>query len=172
MRLISTIILIILLPFSGLLGQIEDSSFKSIKTGTWLELSFKPINSKGETVPFISMEEMPEYPGGFDALIKFIESKLDYPKSAIRDSIEGRVLTSFIVDWEGKVTDVKTFHGVRNDLDSACLATIRIMPRWKPIKSPNIEEIRFQFLLPIKFLLNAPKDIKHKKNTRGKRFWT
>jgi TonB family protein len=158
-----SILLLILLTINGLFGQVEDSSFKSIKTGNWLELSFKPINNKGETVPFISIEEMPEYPGGFDALAKFILGHLDYPKSAIRDSIEGRVLTSFIVDWEGTVTNVKTFRGVRNDLDSVCLAAISILPRWNPFKSPTNEEIRFQFILPIKFLLNAPKDIKHTK---------
>jgi TonB family protein len=169
MRLCSTIILLILIPFSGLFGQVSDSSYKTIKTGTWLELSFQPINSKGETMPFISAEEMPEYPGGFNALVKFIQSKLDYPKSAIRDSIEGRVLTSFIVDREGIVTDVKIFHGVRYDLDSACLATISIMPRWKPFNFFNNEEIRFRFLLPITFLLNDPKDIKHTKRYSRKK---
>jgi TonB family protein len=164
MKLCSTIIVLVFFSFSKLFGQVVDSSFKSIKTGTWLELSFKPINSKGETTPFISVEEMPEYPGGFDALCKFIQSKLDYPKSAIRDSIEGRVLTSFIVDLEGNVTDVRTFRGVRYDLDSACVATIRVMPKWKQNKSSNFEDIRFQFLLPIKFMLNNPKEIK--KNIR------
>ena len=109
MKSYSTIILLILIPFSELFGQVEESSFKSIKTGTWLELSVIPIDSEGETLPFISVEEIPEYPGGFEALIKFIQNKLEYPPSAIRDSIEGRVSTSFIVDYKGEVTFIVNY---------------------------------------------------------------
>jgi hypothetical protein len=156
MKKISNLLFLAFFLFNELSGQEMDSSLK-INTGNWLELSVRPINNKGEALPFHFVEEMPAYPGGYDSLAKFIMRNLDYPKTAIKDKIEGRVITSFVVDWEGKVGTVKTFKGVRYDLDSACFASISILPRWIPIKHSHNQDISFQFLLPIKFLLKDPK---------------
>ena len=151
------VIFIILLTFNPLYllrGQDADSSLKILETGNWLELSYQPVDEKGEKVPFIYIEEMPCYPGGFDALAKFIVTNLNYPNSAIKDSVQGRVLTSFIVNWEGKVVNVKTWKGVRQDLDSACVHVIELLPPWKPIKYRYEQKIGIRFLLPIHFILN------------------
>ena len=133
-------------------GQILDSSLRVIETGNWIELSYKAINKDGETVPFIMVQEMPQYPGGWDSLSKFLLGNLNYPKKAIDNNIEGKVYTSFTVDNKGKVGNVKTFRGVDPQLDSTCLYVVSIIPDWIPFKSVD-EQILIQFLLPVRFML-------------------
>jgi TonB family protein len=135
---------------------LPDSSLKVIKIGNGLELSYKPINAKGESVPFISVQEMPEYPGGWNSLSKFLIRNLNYPKKAIENSIQGKVFTSFTVDCEGKVGNVKTLTGVSPELDSTCLYVVSIIPRWKPFRSVD-NQILIQFILPVTFVLTESK---------------
>jgi len=150
-----TLFFLIAYPISG---QVNDTNLKKIETGNWLELSVKQVNDQGEEMPFVaSVDEMPKYPRGFNALAKFIIKNLEYPKSAIEDNIEGRVLTSFIVNSRGQVDKIKVIEGVRNDLDSTCIQTLNKMPDWSPVTNRNIENISFQFYLPIRFLLQDPK---------------
>jgi hypothetical protein len=134
-------------------GQEADTSNKAIVTGNWLELSYRPVNEDGKPVSFLFIEEMPGYPGGWDSLSKFILRNLDYPKSAVRDSIQGKVLTRFAVDCDGNVSKVETYKGVRYDLDSACIHVVSILPRWIPFKQSSKQKIWIQFILPVKFLI-------------------
>jgi TonB family protein len=101
----------------------------------------------------MSLEEMPEYPDGFDALAKFIVDTLKYPQSAIDDSVSGRVFTKFTVDPNGKVKDVKTLRGLRADLDSACVWVISIMPDWKKPGKLNGKAVSVSMVLPIRFVI-------------------
>src|SRR4030042_2101893 len=152
MKSIYNILLNILLLPLPCFGQILDSSLKVIETGNWIELSYKAINKEGETVPFIMVQEMPQYPGGWDSLSKFLLRNLNYPKKAIDNNIEGKVYTSFTVDCKGKVGNVKTFRGVNPELDSTCLYVVSIIPNWSPFKSTD-DQILIQFLLPVRFIL-------------------
>jgi len=151
--------IILLLPLYCF-GQIPDSSLRVIETGNWIELSYKAINKEGETVPFIMVQEMPQYPGGWDSLSKFLLKNLNYPKKAIDNDIQGKVYTSFTVDSKGKVGNVKTFGGVSPELDSTCLYVVSIIPDWIPFKSTD-DQILIQFLLPVRFILT--KDTLNKK---------
>lgn len=114
-------------------GQENDSLFRKIETGNGLELSFLPVNDNGDIVSFNCLEE--------------------YPESALKDSVCGRVFTQFTINKEGKVVDVKTIRGVRNDLDSACIRVIRKLPNWSKPKSHNNTNINVRFILPIKFII-------------------
>ena len=151
-----TILIIFIFNFSllnQLYGQPNKSSFKRIETGNWLELSFRALNAQEEEISFVCMEEMPEFPGGYNALAKFITDTLKYPEKAVNDSIVGRVITTFIIDQNGRVTNVKTLKGIRNDLDSACRKVISIMPNWTKPKSRQYNSISVQFILPIIFII-------------------
>jgi len=156
LKIILYITLTSLLFLEFVIGQEIDSSFKRIETGNWLELSYRPLNEEGKELPFLYVEEFPEIPGGFDALAKFITDTLKYPASALRDSVQGRVMTKFIVNKNGKVTNVETFKGVRRDLDSFCVWAISKLPNWSKPKSKYYNNISIQFILPIRFII--PKD--------------
>ncbi len=148
-----TIIIFNLFFLNLVYGQVIDSSYQKIETGNWLELSCRPLNDEGEELPFIYIEEMPEFPGGFNALAKFIVDTLKYPETALNDSVQGCVYTRFVVDKDGKVKNVETIRGVRNDLDSACVWAISILPDWTKPKSKYNYSIAVQFILPIRFII-------------------
>lgn len=134
-------------------GQEKRDNFKKIETGNWLELTYRALNEEGEEMPFSCVEQMPDFPGGYNALAKFLTDTLKYPLSAINDSIQGRVITRFAIDKNGKVCNITTLKGVRNDLDSACVKAISLMPNWKRPKFKNINDnFLIQFVLPIRFL--------------------
>jgi TonB family protein len=145
-------ILLMLFTSKANFGQISDSTSKIIQTCNSLELSYSVINEKGESLPFIMVEEMPEYPGGWDSLKNYIEKNLNYPKRAFDNNIQGKVFTSFTVDCKGRVGNVATYRGVDHDLDSTCIHVINSMPPWKPYKAFE-NSILIRFLLPVKFVI-------------------
>jgi len=125
--------------------------FKKIETGNGLELSYLAENSDGENVVFICSEQMPTFPGGFDSLYNFFRATIHYPPKAKKDSIHGRVLTSFVVDWDGKVKDIKTMKSVRYDLDSACIDLVSKIPNWNQSDYNKEHKIKVRFILPVVF---------------------
>jgi TonB family protein len=153
MKSILTIAIFNLLFLNLVYGQETDSNFRKIETGNWLELSYRPLNEQGEEAPFCYVEEMPHFPGGFDALAKFIVDTLKYPPTALHDSMQGCVYTRFVVDKNGKVTRVETIRGVRKDLDDACVWAISLLPDWTKPKSAYNYNISVQFILPIRFII-------------------
>jgi protein TonB len=154
MRSLIFIATIILLFVGQTYGQTSNEIFKKIETGNWLDLSFRVVNEEGEELAFLCVEEMPEFPGGYDALAKFFNDTLKYPLTAIKDTIQGRVITKFSIDKDGKVCNIITIKGVRNDLDSACRKAISLMPNWTRPKFMNFDDnLLIQFILPIRFSL-------------------
>ena len=148
------IVAIILFSVNLLNSQEKKENLKKIETRNWLDLTFRVLNEKGEEIPFSCVEQMPDFPGGYNALAKFITDTLEYPISAIRDSVEGNVITRFAIDKNGKVCNVITLKGVRNDLDSTCVKAISLMPNWTRAKLLDVDaEFLIQFVLPIKFRL-------------------
>ena len=148
------IVAIILFSVNLLNSQEKKENLKKIETRNWLDLTFRVLNEKGEEMPFSCVEQMPDFPGGYNALAKFITDTLEYPISAIRDSVEGNVITRFAIDKNGKVCNVITLKGVRNDLDSTCVKAISLMPNWTRPKLLDVDdEFLIQFVLPIKFRL-------------------
>ena len=148
------IVAIILFSVNLLNSQEKKENLKKIETRNWLDLTFRVLNEKGEEIPFSCVEQMPDFPGGYNALAKFITDTLEYPISAIRDSVEGNVITRFAIDKNGKVCNVITLKGVRNDLDSTCVKAISLMPNWTRPKLLDVDdEFLIQFVLPIKFRL-------------------
>ncbi len=60
---------------------------------------------------------MPQYPGGEAELMKFIRENLSYPKGALADSIQGRVILNFVVKSDGSIGDIEVVRGVHPSLD-------------------------------------------------------
>ena len=112
-----------------------------------------PEKSPNRDDTFIVVEQMPEYPGGQAAMMKYISSSLIYPESAADKEIEGKVLVSFVVDKTGKVGDVKIKKSVNKDLDKEAIRVVKGMPLWKPGMQAGVPQ-NVQFYLPIMFKLN------------------
>lgn len=101
---------------------------------------------------FCSIGIMPDFPGGYDSLKSFVLSHIEYPESAIRDSIEGIVAIKFTVDTNGKIFNPVILKRVRADLDTLCFAMVSQMPKWS-VALLKGKPIAVNFYLPIKFRL-------------------
>ncbi len=106
-----------------------------------------------EDVPcFFILEEMPEFPGGDEALKKFIAENIKYPPEAAESCISGRVYVSFVIDTEGNVCEVKVVRGVYPALDSEAIRVVKSMPQWKPGKQRG-KAVRCAYTIPVSFVL-------------------
>ncbi|QHV97062.1 energy transducer TonB [Spirosoma endbachense] len=101
---------------------------------------------------FISVEQNPEYPGGLEAMRKFLSKNLSYPRPAASAGVSGRVYVSFVVNSDGSLTDVQVLKGIGFGCDEEATRVIQKMPHWKPGKQSG-RAVRVKFNLPISFTL-------------------
>ena len=99
------------------------------------------------------VEDMPEYPGGMEAMMKFVAENLKYPEQMQKEKVEGRVLLSFVVEKDGSVTNIEEVQSPHPVLTEEAIRVVKLMPKWKPGKQDG-KEVRVQFNLPITFRLN------------------
>lgn len=112
----------------------------------------KCMNFDGSIAPHFAYEIFPEFPGGVDQLMQYIGKEVKYPKMAIRMDLEGKVLTTFMVEKDGAISDVKIRESVSKELDSEAIRVVAKMPNWKPGLRDG-ESVQFLYSLPIEFRL-------------------
>ncbi len=96
---------------------------------------------------------IPESPvfGNGDVDIKnFFLENIEYPQSAIHDSIEGKVYVQFDINVDGSVSNPKIVRGVRDDLDKECIRVVNKMPPWKPART-IVKPIKVQYCISFSF---------------------
>ncbi|HYH56646.1 MAG TPA: TonB family protein, partial [Anseongella sp.] len=87
---------------------------------------------EGEKVySFASIEKMPAFPGGKEAIIKHIVTKFRYPKEARENNVEGTIEIGFVVDKEGNVTNPEVLKGLGKGCDEELIRVIKTLPRWE-----------------------------------------
>lgn len=101
---------------------------------------------------FLIVEDMPEFPGGTDALLKFISDNIRYPELSRKKKIQGRVIVGFIIDKQGNVIEVKVLRGINAELDAEAIRVIKSMPKWTPGKQRG-KPVPVNYTMPIKFSL-------------------
>ena len=101
---------------------------------------------------FVTVEDMPEFPGGQGELMKYIGKSIKYPVVAQENGIQGRVVVQFVVNKEGKVTDAAVVKGVDPSLDKEALRVVNAMPKWKP-GSQRGKPVNVKYTVPVQFRL-------------------
>ncbi len=99
------------------------------------------------------VDKMPSFPGGDEARIKFYHENVKYPEEARQNGISGTVFISFIVEKDGKITDIKLLRGTHELLDAEGLRVVKLMPKWNPGKQDG-KAVRVQYNIPIYFKLD------------------
>lgn len=99
------------------------------------------------------VQEMPQFPNGNEALMKFIKDHMNYPKVAIEASAEGTVILQFIVLENGEIGSVKVVRGMGFGCDEEASRVVNMMPRWKP-GIHNGKAVKVKFNLPINFKIH------------------
>jgi protein TonB len=120
-----------------------------------VDVIIKPDVVQIEAVPSepdypVFVEEMPEFPGGQTALLKYINGSINYPSSAVENGIEGRVILKFVVWTDGSVKKIELLRSVDPLLDQEAIRVISMMPKWKPGKN-NGTPAPVWFSVPVTF---------------------
>lgn len=116
------------------------------------QLSTSKEIEKDDAIIFYTAEEMPEFPGGFPALLNFLSRNIKYPAIAAESYITGKVIVNFVVNKDGSISDAKILRGVDQALDKEALRVINSLPKWKPGKQAG-KTVRVSFSVPINFVL-------------------
>jgi protein TonB len=111
-----------------------------------------PEEEEEEQVIHIRVEKMPEFPGGQDALNRFLVRNIKYPLLAQENGIQGRVVCQFVVNSDGSIVDISVVRGVEESLDKEAIRVIKSMPKWTPGRQRG-KSVRVKYTLPIRFKL-------------------
>jgi protein TonB len=112
----------------------------------------KPKDVKEEV--FRSVEQMPQFPGGEAALMKYLQSHINYPPMAAENNVQGRVVVQFVVDKTGKVGEVKVVRSVDKDLDKEAVRVCKSLPKFTPGRQ-NGQAVSVWYTLPVTFKLQG-----------------
>ena len=112
----------------------------------------EPPKHEEEYKVFDIVEQMPSFPGGPAALMKFLHDNIKYPVVAQENGVQGRVVVAFVVERDGSITDVHIARGVDPSLDKEAVRVVKSMPKWTPGKQ-NGSAVRVKFNVPVAFRL-------------------
>ena len=112
----------------------------------------KPKEVKEEI--FKSVEQMPQFPGGEAALLKFLSQNINYPPMAAENNVQGKVILQFVVEKDGKVGEVKVARSVDKDLDKEAIRVVKKLPKFTPGRQ-NGQPVRVWYTLPVTFKLQG-----------------
>lgn len=122
----------------------EPLEFKIVET--------EPDIDKPEVLPWVEVEQKPEFIGGEKALFKFISQNVNYPEEALEYEIEGKIYVSFIIDTDGNVTQVEAINEVHPSLKKEAERVISLLPNWIPGSQRSIP-VPVKFTIPINFTI-------------------
>ncbi len=101
---------------------------------------------------FITVEQNPEFAGGMNALLKFLQKNLRYPSPAVNSSITGKVYMQFVVGQDGNISKVDVVKGIGFGCDEEAERVVKLMPKWSPGRQSG-RAVAVKFTLPISFQL-------------------
>ena len=105
-----------------------------------------------EEKPFEAVEQMPQFPGGDAALMKYISSNLNYPTVAAENGIQGRVILRFVVSKTGSIENIQVLRSPDPSLEKEAIRVVKSMPKWVPGKQNGVN-VPVYFTLPVTFKL-------------------
>ena len=99
----------------------------------------------------VQYEKWPEFPGGQQEVLKYIQENLIYPKLALKKQIQGRSICQFIVEKDGSISHIQVVRSSGNkSLDRAAIRVIKTMPKWTPGRLQG-KIVRTHYVIPVNF---------------------
>lgn len=115
-------------------------------------LEYEEEEENDDNAIFQRVEQMPEFPGGYAALMQYLSKNLHYPEVAEENGIQGRVFIKFTVRKNGAIGDVMVLKGVDRAIDAEAVRVVQSMPHWAAGKQRN-QAVNVSCNLPIAFTL-------------------
>ncbi len=109
-------------------------------------------SQENSTEIYTTVEKQPQFPGGTDALMKYLNKSIQYPADAIEKGIQGSVYITFVVEADGSLSNTKVLRGIGGGCDEEAIRVIKNMPKWEPGMQKG-KPVRVQFNIPIRFTL-------------------
>ena len=106
-----------------------------------------------EDIVYVVVEQVAEFPGGEEALYKYLKDNIVYPNIARQTGIEGKVYIRFVVEKDGSISNVKVMRDIGGGCGEEAMRVVKSMPKWKPAKQQT-RTVRSEFNLPVNFSFN------------------
>lgn len=101
---------------------------------------------------FTVVESEPEFPGGMEALYKYLAQNIKYPQLARENGITGKVYVTFVVEKDGSIANPRILRDIGGGCGAEAIRVVKAMPKWSPGKQRG-KAVRVQFNLPVNFNL-------------------
>jgi protein TonB len=131
--------------------EIEDVEMDEDYEVDLSDFDFGDDEETGDQI-FMVVEEMPEFPGGTRALLKYIAQNVKYPVICQENGVQGMVSVSFVINEKGEVTNVKAFRGTDANLEQEAVRVVKSLPNWKPGKQRG-KAVKVSYNVPVRFKL-------------------
>ncbi len=116
-------------------------------------LKIKSLQGEVVGIVYDVAEQMPQYPGGLQAMMQFMKDNLHYPQDAKDNGKQGHVIVQFVVDNTGQVTAPEVVRGIAPSLDAEAIRVVKAMPRWTP-GTQDGKAVAVRYMLPVSFSLD------------------
>lgn len=140
----------------GVIFKLRKVAFPCIQATSEEPLEFEDINAVRpklrEEQIFTIVEQMPTFPGGQDALIKYLQENVNYPSGTRTKRISGTVYVTFVIGADGTIRNPRIIRSVSPDIDAEALRVVSKMPQWIPGRQRKTT-VPVQYNLPITFSL-------------------
>ena len=134
-------------------GTEDRNVTRTLKEEVVVEKKVEVKEEKKEEI-FKSVEQMPQFPGGDAALMKYLHSHLQYPTMAQENGIQGKVIVQFVVTKTGSIGEVKVVRSVDKDLDREAIRVCKSLPKFTPGRQ-NGQAVSVWYTLPVQFKLQG-----------------
>ncbi len=110
-------------------------------------------DAQGDNTVYAVVDKMREFPGGQQAMNRYLSEDLRYPVIAQENGIQGRAICQYVVNKDGSISDVKILRSAGDpSLDKEAIRLIKAMPKWNPGKQ-NGKPVRVQCTTQVRFSL-------------------
>ena len=135
--------------------QVTEQNAKNLNFSIVFEAPASKKSADGDA--FDVVEQMPEFPGGMEAMMHFLNENIKYPKEAFDAKQQGRVIVQFVVEKDGSVSNAHVVKSVSPSLDAEAVRVLSIMPNWKAGRQKG-EPVRVKYTVPVSFRLTGGND--------------
>lgn len=137
--------------------DVQEVNFSTEVTDDTKNIEITPVKieeevDEEEVKIFTVVEQDPEFPGGMEALLKYLAQNIKYPQLARDNGITGKVFVTFVVERDGSIANVKLLRDIGGGCGAEAIRVVKSMPKWNPGKQRG-KAVRVQFNLPVNFTL-------------------
>ncbi len=116
------------------------------------EVIAEPKVEEEQPMSIAMVEQQPEFPGGVQAMYKWLSDNIVYPPAAAEEGVSGRVVVEFVVGKDGSISNVRVVRSRHTALDKEALRVVKAMPNWIPGRN-NGQPVKVTYTLPVTFKL-------------------